>query len=473
MIRALAFVLLLVPCFAVAADLPETVRAALARAGVPADAAAIVVERADGGVPLVSHEARAPMNPASVMKLFTTYAALELLGPAFTFRTDFLLNGALADGVLDGDLVIRGGGDPKLTYDDLWRIAHMLRARGLREIRGDVIIDRGYFAPVAYDPARFDNEPRRAYNVGADAFLVNFQAVSFTVIPGASSARVVAEPDLPNVQIASRIVLTKEPCRDWRHDLKVDFDQAGLIGTLTITGTFAAACGEKSWPLSLFDGPRYAESALRWIWSETGGVLRGKVRAGTVPAEASLFYRHESEPLANLVRETNKYSNNVMARHIYLALSAERGAGLAGEAKASEAIVREWLRSKGIDAPELSMENGSGLSRSDRASAETLALLLRNAWASAVMPELVSSLPVYATDGTLKTRRAAGAGGQAHLKGGTLTGVQSIAGYVLDARGRRWIVVMIVNHAGANAAQLALDALVEWVYRLPERGTPR
>jgi D-alanyl-D-alanine carboxypeptidase/D-alanyl-D-alanine-endopeptidase (penicillin-binding protein 4) len=472
-IRALAFALLLVPGLAGAADLPATVRAALERAGVPANAAAIVVERADEGVPLVSHEARTPMNPASVMKLFTTYAALDLLGPAFTFRTDFLLNGKLADGILDGDLVIRAGGDPKLTYDDLWRIAHMLRARGLREIRGDVIVDRGYFAPAAHDPARFDNLPRRAYNVGADAFLVNFQAVNFTVIPGTDSARVVAEPDLPNVQIATRIALTKQPCGDWRNDLKVDFDQQGLIGTITITGNFAAACGEKSWPLALFDGPRYAESALRWVWSEAGGVLRGKVRAGTVPAEAALFYRHESEPLANLVRETNKYSNNVMARHIYLALSAERGTGLAGEVKASEAIVREWLRSRGIEAPELSMENGAGLSRGDRASAETIARLLRSAWASAVMPELVSSLPVYATDGTLKTRRSSGAGGQAHLKGGTLTGVQSVAGYVLDAQGRRWIVVMIVNHAGANAAQPAFDALVEWVYRLPSRGTPR
>jgi serine-type D-Ala-D-Ala carboxypeptidase/endopeptidase (penicillin-binding protein 4) len=188
------------------------------------------------------------------------------------------------------------------------------------------------------------------------------------------------------------------------------------------------------------------------------------VRAGTVPADAALLYRHESEPLSNLVRETNKFSNNVMARQIYLTLSAERNSG-PGEAKASERIVREWLRSRSIDAPDLSIENGSGLSRTDRTTAATIAQLLKAAWSSPVMPEIMSSLPLYAVDGTLKTRRAAGAGGQAHLKGGTLTGVQSVAGYVLDAKGRRWIAVMIVNHANANSAQAALDALVEWVYR--------
>ena len=450
-----------------AKDLPEPVRAALARAGVPASAASVVVEPVADGPMLVSHEARAPVNPASVMKLVTTFAALDLLGPAFTFRTDFLLDGTLANGALDGNLVIRGGGDPKLTYDNLWRIAHQLRARGLREIRGDVVIDRSYFAPVAHDPARFDNEPRRAYNVGIDALLVNFQAVSFTVMPEGDAARIVAEPDFPNLQVVSRVATTREPCGDWRRNLKVAIDENGLIATIVFSGTYATACGEKTWALSVLDGPRFTEAAFRWLWSESGGVLRGKVRAGSAPASATPFYRHESEPLAGLARDMNKYSNNVMARHLFLALSAERGSP--GEARASERIVREWLKGRSIDAPEISIENGSGLSRTDRVSAATIAAVLRSAWGSALMPELAASLPVYAVDGTLKTRRGAPAG-QAHLKGGTLTGVQSVAGYVLDARGHRWIAVMIVNHPNAGAAQPALDALVEWVYRQPGKG---
>jgi D-alanyl-D-alanine carboxypeptidase/D-alanyl-D-alanine-endopeptidase (penicillin-binding protein 4) len=470
MMRALFLAIFLAsltaPAVGAPRELPAPVAAALARAGVPPTAASVVGEPVDAGAALVSHHAAIPMNPASVMKLVTTYAALDLLGPAFVFHTDVLLAGELAGGTLAGDLVIRGGGDPKLTVERVWQLLHELRARGLREIRGDIVIDRGYFAPIAYDPGRFDNDPRRAYNVGPDALLVNFQVVDFHFMPDGDGVRVVGEPDLPNVQIASRIRLTGEPCGSWRRGLQHDITEDGLIATAVFSGRYPADCGEKTWPLALFDGSRFTESVLRWIWSEAGGVLRGRVRAGGVPANATLFHRFDSEPLANLVRDMNKFSNNVMARHLFLALSAERGAP--GEAHASEVIVREWLASRSIDAPGLAIENGAGLARDDRISAAGLAAVLRSAWMSPVMPELAASMPVFGTDGTLKARRGAGAAGQAHLKGGTLNGVQSIAGYELDRNGHRWIVVMIVNHANANAAQPAIDALVEWVHDRPD-----
>lgn len=459
--RALLAALLLVPLLGVARELPKPVRDALKRAGVPLDSVSAVVEEVNGSSPLVSHRAAEPLNPASVMKLVTTYAALDLLGPAFTFRTDVLVTGELKGGVLEGDLVFRGGGDPKLTYERIWRIARQLRSRGVREIRGDVILDRSYFAPVAYDPARFDNDPRRAYNVGPDPLLVNFQVVDFRFIPGPDGVRVTGEPDLPNVEIASRIELTSVPCGSWRRNLEYQVEENGLVALAVFSGTYPADCGERTWPLALFDGQRFFESTFRWLWSEAGGTLRGRLRMAPTPSAARPFLRHESEPLASLVRDTNKFSNNVMARHLFLALSAERGAP--GEALASERIVRDWLAAKGIRADSLVLENGSGLSRSERASAATVAAVLKSAWTSPVMPELMASLPVFAVDGTLKSRRALGAAGHAHLKGGTLTGVQSVAGYVLDRSGKRWIVVMIVNHPNAGAAQGALDALVEWV----------
>ena len=463
MVRAALLACLIVATAAVARELPPPVKAALTRAGVPAAAVAAVVEPVDAGPVVVSHNASAPMNVASVMKLVTGFAALEMLGPAFTFRTDVLLRGALAGGVLDGDVVIRGGGDPKLTYERLWQIAHQLRARGLREIKGDVILDRAYFAAQPHDPARFDNDPRRAYNVGPDALLVNFQVVNFTFIPGANGVRVTGEPDLPNIEIASNIAASSEPCGAWRRGLRHEVHANGLVTTVLFSGSYPAGCGERSWPLAVLDGPRFTEAALRWVWSESGGVLRGRVRAGGTPTEARPFYRHESEPLGSLVRDMNKFSNNVVARHLFLALSAERGAP--GDTLASARIVDEWLTRRGVDTSTLVMENGSGLSRDERASAQTIASVLRTAWASPVMPELVASLPIFAVDGTLKSRRAEDARGRAHLKGGTLQDVQSTAGYVLDRRGRRWVVVMVVNHPAAGAAQPALDALVEWVHR--------
>jgi D-alanyl-D-alanine carboxypeptidase/D-alanyl-D-alanine-endopeptidase (penicillin-binding protein 4) len=460
--RLAALLAAAVPLLA-AAQLPPPVREALARAGVPESAVGAVVEPVAGGPRLVSHQADRALNPASAIKLVTTYAALDLLGPAYTFRTDVLVTGEVAGGVLEGDLVLRGGGDPKLTYERLWQLVRQLRARGLREVRGDVILDRGFFAPVAHDPGKFDGEARRAYNVGPDALLVNFKAVDFRFVPDGRGVRVVGEPDFPNVEIASRVKPVKEPCNNWRRGLKHEIGENGLLANVFFSGTYPADCGEKTLPLSLFDPDRYAESAIRWIWSETGGRLAGKVRAGATPAGAALFHRFESEPLAAIVRDVNKFSNNVMARQVFLTLSAEK-AGVPGESGASARVVRDWLAAKGIAAPGLVLENGSGLSRADRVSAATLAAVMRAAWAGPVMPELVSSLSLFAVDGTFKSRNGSFAG-QAHLKGGTLTGVQSVAGFVLDAKGERRVVVMIVNHDNANRAQPALDALVDWTYR--------
>ena len=471
--RLAAAILMFASALATAArDLPSTVREALARSGVPLTAVGAVVMPLERGAPLIAHNADEPMNPASAMKLVTAFAALDILGPAFTFHTDFLSTAEPVDGVLDGDLAIRGGGDPKLTADRLWLALHELRARGVREIRGDIVIDRSYFAPAEYDPGRFDNEPRRAYNVGPDAFLLNFHAIQFRFIPSGTSVRIAAEPDLPNIEMVSRIHPVPGPCGGWRESLKQEFVENGLIGTLVFSGSYPAECGEKTWSLSLFDSERFSEAVLRWVLSESGVTLRGKVRAGPVPAEAKLLMRIDSEPLSNLTREMNKFSNNVIARHLFLALSAERDGR--GDAATSARRVRELLESRGIDTQGFSIENGAGLSRDDRITARALATLLRSAWASPVMPEMASSMPIFGTDGTLKSRRNVAAAGHAHLKGGTLTGVQSVAGYVLDAGGQRWIVVMMLNHPRANAAQSGLDAMVEWVHEQGgERRMPR
>jgi D-alanyl-D-alanine carboxypeptidase, serine-type, PBP4 family len=456
---------------AVAREIPATVRAALARAKVPMDAVSMLVEPVDAGPPALVHRISVEMNPASVMKLVTTAAALDLLGPAFTFHTDVLYTGEIAGGVLNGDLVLRGGGDPKLTYEKLWQLAHQLRSRGLREIRGDVLVDRSYFAPAPHDPAGFDNQPRRAYNVAPDALLVNFQAVTFHFVPAADRVRVVPEPDLPSLEVASRVKASTAACGAWRSDLRYEVQPNGMLASIFFSGSFPVACGERDWPLVVLDSPAFTEAMWRWVWSEAGGVMRGSFRAAQTPKAAVLLYRLDSEPLASLVRDMNKFSNNVMARHLFLALSAERSGQ--GTAQESARIVGAWLRDRGIVAPELVLENGSGLSRNERVSTATLAAILRGAWASPTMPELVASLPVLSVDGTFKSRRAAGAGGHAHLKGGTLDGVQAMAGYVIDRDNRRWIAVMIVNHPNANAAQPALDALAEWAYREAGRGEAR
>jgi D-alanyl-D-alanine carboxypeptidase/D-alanyl-D-alanine-endopeptidase (penicillin-binding protein 4) len=168
--------------------------------------------------------------------------------------------------------------------------------------------------------------------------------------------------------------------------------------------------------------------------------------------------------LAEVVRDINKFSNNVMARQLFLTLGMAAGKRPARLEDGDRAL-REWLALRGLDFPELVLENGSGLGRQTRISPANMARLLQTGWRSAVMPELIASLPVSAVDGTMRKRlKENGVAGQAHIKTGSLEGVKTIAGYLLDRSGRRWVIVFFVNHAKAVAAGPAQDALLEWAH---------
>ncbi len=455
-------------CLAAHADeLPPAVQQALRAAGIPAAATAAWVREVDAATPRLAFNARAALNPASTMKLVTTFAALDLLGPAYVWKTEVHANGNLADGVLDGDLHLKGGGDPKLTYDQFGRLLRMVRARGIREIRGDLVLDRTAFAANGADPGRFDAQPTRPYNVAPDALLLNFKAVTLQLVPDLQQKLllVAAEPAPANLDLINKVVLGNgNGCGDWKEKLRLDHFSHGPTTRLVLTGSFPAACGEQRWNVAVMDHPGFVLGVFRQLWTELGDTLAGGVRDGPLPAEARPVDLLPSPTLAEAVRDINKFSINVMARQLFLTLGLEAGKRPAAEADA-DAAIRAWLDARGIALPELVLENGSGLSRRERISAEGLGRLLQAAWKSAVMPELVASLPVAATDGTMKRRlKQNGVAGQAHIKTGSLEGVRSIAGWVLDRNGRRWIVVLFVNHANAAAAQPAQDALLEWVH---------
>jgi len=452
--------------YAQAAPLPGPVAQALAQAGIPESAAAFYVHEIGAERPLIAAGAERSMNPASTIKLVTTYAALELLGPAFQWVTEAYAAGALSDGVLAGDLVLKGRGDPKLTLENFWLLLRSLRGRGLREIRGDLVLDRTYFAANDHDPARFDEQPTRPYNTGPDALLVNFKAVRLTFVPDSETrlVRILAEPALPQVQIVNRLALVNGPCGDWVSRLKVDAQGGSAATRLTFSGRYAASCGERERSYSVLPHAHYVLGLFRELWRELGGTFTGTVRDGAVGADARLIAAVKSPALAQVVRDMNKFSNNVMARQLFLTLGAE-GAGEPATPEKADRVIREWLAGKGLSFPELILENGSGLSRNERISAKHLGLLLLSSFRSPMMPELIASLPLAAVDGTMKKRLAdADVAGQAHIKTGSLTGVRSIAGYMLDAQGRRLVVVSMVNHPHAGNAQAAQDALLTWIY---------
>ena len=452
------------------ATLPRTITDLFSKVQVPLDNVAIVVKEVGAREALITHHADTPMNPASVMKLVTTYAALELLGPAYTWKTQVLVAGDMQGTTLNGDLVLKGSGDPKLTVERFWMLLKQLRTRGLRTINGDLVLDRSFFADNDFDPTKFDGETTRAYNVGPDAMLVNFKTVRFFFVPSVDDKTVSISPDVKPAQfeIVNRTKLVDAPCGDWRERIKLDVQTLSPIQIrLVFTGSYPRRCGESVWNISLLDHARFVGGVFANMWHDVGGVWKGAVRLAPAPAQARLIASIESPPLSEVVRDINKFSNNVMARQVYLTLSGEMDKQPAS-ANQSLAIVRHWLTQKGIAAPELVIENGAGLSRIERISATTLAQLLDAAWRSPTMPEFMSSMSLIGVDGTFRRRmRGEAVSGYAHIKSGMLNDVRALAGYVLGSDGRRYSVVMMVNHTNAALTQDAQDTLIQWVYARP------
>jgi D-alanyl-D-alanine carboxypeptidase/D-alanyl-D-alanine-endopeptidase (penicillin-binding protein 4) len=448
-----------------ARDLPPEVRSALQRARVPEASLSVVMQEAGSGRTLLSHQAHEPVNPASLVKLVTTYAALDLLGPAWSWSTAVGWSGSLREGVLEGDLFIRGSGDPKLVPERVWQgLRRLQQQAGLREIRGDIVLDRSAFAPAEGSPADFDGDAFRPYNVQPDALLINFHTLTWTVAPDAARgvARIVAETE-PLAAPARTVPLTQGPCEDWRGGLKPVVAE----GVVRFSGSYPVACGEQTWPMADPDPAGHAARLIAAQWKDLGGSLGGRVRDGRWPAGLRAQQEWRSPPLAEAVRDINKFSNNVMAQQLFLTLAAQRLPGQPATPEAARETLRRWVAERIGEgaARELVLDNGSGLSRHTRLTAHGLAHLLQHAWASPVMPELMSSLPVNGLDGTMRRSRAPA--GRAHLKTGSLRDVAGLAGYVLDERGRRRVLVAIIQHPSANAARPALDALVQWAMKAP------
>jgi serine-type D-Ala-D-Ala carboxypeptidase/endopeptidase (penicillin-binding protein 4) len=450
---------LLAPAHSAQPALPNSVQAALEQAHIPTEALSISVHEVGSGATRLAWQAELALKPASLAKLVTTSAALDLLGPAWSWSTPVWLQGKVANGVLEGNLVIKGSGDPKLLVQQLWQLLRRVQQWGVKEIRGDIVVDRSAFSGNDTDPAEFDGEPSRPYNAAADALLLNFKSVVLTFTPDIARgiAVVSSEPPLLGVRIDASVPLSGSSCGNWRATLKSDFSD---ITQLRFSGSYSATCGEKQWAQAYGDPRRYHELALAGLWKEMQGKLTGKVRDGTAPTHQPSF-AHHSPSLAEVVRDINKFSNNVMAQQLFLTLGlTQRNQGTP---QAAREVVTQWLRQRHGDLVQgVVIDNGSGLSRDARISTQLLAQLLLANWGNSTMPELMSSLPISGVDGTLRRSHAAPAG-RAHLKTGSLRDVAGIAGYVLADSGRRYVVVAIVNHDQAAAAKPVMDALVQWV----------
>ncbi len=458
-----AFLLCATCSIAFSQGLPFEVESEFRRAKIPLDATATYIQEVGSRAAWISINPKTPFNPASTMKLVTTSAALDLLGPTYTWKTVAYILGTQQGDVLRGDLIIKGSGDPKFLMENFWQFLRQIRAKGIREIRGNLVLDRSAFEESPFDAAVFDGAAEKAYNAGPDALLLNYKSLKFQFLPDDINRKVRVSIDPPVADYTVGVPgLSDGNCNGWLEKLGAEVNN----DSASFSGSYDASCGDKAWfmhPYRMTQN-QYFGAVFRQMWHEVGGSFRGDVKSGTAPASAKLVAEWTSPMLSEIVRDINKFSNNVMTRQLLLTLAADP-MGQPANAEQGARVIKGWLANKNIAAPELVIENGAGLSRIERISAGTMGKILAAAWRSPLMPEFISSLPLVGQDGTMRNRlKDTGVAGKAHIKTGGLREVRTIAGYVVAASGKRYVVVNFINHPNAGNGRTAQDALLQWVY---------
>ncbi|MGI9223357.1 MAG: D-alanyl-D-alanine carboxypeptidase/D-alanyl-D-alanine endopeptidase [Woeseiaceae bacterium] len=447
-------------------ELPAPVQRVLDIRKVPHDSLSIHVRDADSGEVVLNWHDDVPRNPASTMKLLTTLVALDILGPTYRWATEVHALGELDAGHLTGDLLIKGQGDPFLVTERVWRLLRLVRQAGVHSIDGNLLIDDSYFEVPETDPAEFDRQPLRAYNVVPNALLMNFKVVRYWFEPDheRNAVRVWIDPPLENLRVENRLALRRGYCGGYQRGITITANEA--IDKMIFSGRFPNGCKSYAMDRTALSHNEFAYGLFMSVWRESGGEFRGGWMNAKAPEEVEPLVTFDSLPLAEIISRVNKNSNNVMARQILYTLSAEV-LGPPGTESGGRQVVEDWLVDSGIEFPHLQLDNGAGLSREARISAGEFGALLEQAWRQPYMPEYLASMALSGLDGTLRRRfDDAELTGQAHLKTGSLDHVAAIAGYLQSRSGRRFVVVMLHNHDDVHRGpgEEAQFALLRWLY---------
>ena len=451
-----------------AVELPDSARAVLEREVIPESNVSVVVRDVASGNSLIEHFPGMARSPASTMKLLPTWAALDLLGPAYSWKTRAWSDVPVVKGVLKGNLYLQGGGDPLLTIERWWRFVNDLRQTGLRVIEGDIVIDQTRFTAPDERPEDFDGKFWRTYNVLPDPMLVNWQSSDFTIRPSddGGGIDITIQPFPDGLIVDNRVRLATGRCvgRNSRVAYTIEPTRPERV---VATGRLATSCGPQTQRLAIMEPAQYAYGTFVTLWRQLGDQFRGGMLRAPTPPAARLLLTHESEPLSEIVRVTNKYSSNMMARSLVFALAAEM-TGTPATTAAGESVIQGWLKTRGLDFPELVIGNGSGLSREARMSADSMARLLVGARQSRFAPEFLTSLSLGGLDGTLDKRFAnVEDPSRIRMKTGTLKDVSCIAGYVGGKSGKTYAVVVFVNYPGAQngLGETIQAAVIDWVLK--------
>ena len=466
--------------------LPQAVTRSLERNQIPKDAVSISVIEIETTRPgkntsknILDWRATESMNPASTMKLLTTLAGLDILGPQYRWRTNIYTDGVIRQGVLKGNLYLQGTGDPKLIPEELTKLMKSMQVLGIQKIDGNLFFDRTAYAPSVMEHNTIDGEALRAYNVPPDPLLYAFRTLSFQLGKSrtADFIDISYTPALSQLKIDNQMQLVDQPCDNWKNNIRFNLDSEGISKTnqplvAQFSGAFPSACKGVNYNVVALDANTFLTQGFTAAWEKSGGawVKAPLGKSGATPLAARLLLQFEGLSLADDVLDINKYSNNVMARQVLLTLALEK-IGKPATTSNGELVIQSWLKQNSLDFPGLVIENGSGLSRNEAISAEQMNQLLFTARNLPVGEIFYNSLPIAGTDGTMKNRLMTQLRKFLHLKKkpeariktGSLADVRTISGYVMSKSGKLYAVTSFINHPNAGRGLEAHDQLLAWL----------
>jgi D-alanyl-D-alanine carboxypeptidase/D-alanyl-D-alanine-endopeptidase (penicillin-binding protein 4) len=411
---------------------------------------------------IVSHNATEPRTPASVIKVLSTYAAVLKLGFQYHFPTKFYTTGNLRNGVLNGDLIVKGFGDPTLNTRSLKEIVGNIRARGIRKITGHIVIDRSYFRVGTKDSSGFDEHPYSPYNAMPDAMMFNERVSTICVTPSKNNINKKGADN--SYKVINKLQAVNKPCKGRYSWPGVRIDKSKVMPTVSLIGKVSKHCGQQNICKVVTKPYLSFYYALKDRLKKEGIMVSGNMRLRKVPSHARLLFTHYSKSLESIISKTAKKSNNLYARHLLLTLGAKMYGAPATLSKGRRAVENILKKHHALSQGMLRIDNGSGLSRTAKLSAKILVDMYDNAY-ERYGKRWMKTLSIAGIDGTIKKRfRGTIVKNRAWMKTGTLRRTKNIGGYVQSSRGQLYSITILVQSKRGNwrASQLQ-NEIIKWL----------
>ena len=414
---------------------------------IPENKLSIILEDSESGERLISINPSTTRSPGSVTKIFTAFAALDLLGEAYQWRTDAFIEKENNNQEIVDHLLIRGGGDPSFSLKDLEKLILNIRAKGIREIRDDIYFDQTFFRQRKKSTAKFDKSPLRPYNTMHSSLIINSNKIDLSFNLNEQTGKPDITPlFLPiGIEIENNLSVGSGKCKDFRS--KVTFDEKFRKQTLTIliNGVYPAQCKNLDHDLAITRTEHYFFGVFKKLWLNSGGTINGYYKKKNKSNKHVLVAHVFSEELSTALEMMLKESDNLTARNIFLSLPEfSKRKELRNSRKLLYGSMKEnniyWHFRNIID-------NGSGLSRVTRIKAESVMSLIQEIDQGTKFSSIKSMLPISGVDGTLKNiYQSKLLRGQLRLKTGTLNGVRCLAGFITTKSGNEYRFVFMHNN---------------------------